>query len=80
MGEKSATTLLAEIEASKQAGLARLLMGLGIRSFSMNAAAIPRVKQVIRSLSTKDCTHFARRVMSLSDPAEIRELILGQNK
>jgi DNA ligase (NAD+) len=31
MGEKSATTLLAQIEASKQAGLARLLMGLGIR-------------------------------------------------
>ena len=31
MGDKSATTLLAQIEASKQAGLARLLMGLGIR-------------------------------------------------
>jgi DNA ligase (NAD+) len=31
MGEKSARTLLAEIEASKQSGLARLLMGLGIR-------------------------------------------------
>jgi DNA ligase (NAD+) len=31
MGEKSARTLLAEIEASKQAGLARLLMGLGVR-------------------------------------------------
>ncbi len=31
MGEKSATTLLSQIEASKQAGLARLLMGLGIR-------------------------------------------------
>ena len=31
MGKKSADTLLAEIEASKQAGLARLLMGLGVR-------------------------------------------------
>jgi DNA ligase (NAD+) len=29
--EKSATTLLAEIEGSKKAGLARVLMGLGIR-------------------------------------------------
>jgi DNA ligase (NAD+) len=29
--EKSARTLLAEIESSKQAGLARLMMGLGIR-------------------------------------------------
>jgi DNA ligase (NAD+) len=31
MGEKSAQTLLDEIEQSKQAGLARLLFGLGIR-------------------------------------------------
>jgi len=31
MGKKSADTLLVEIEASKQAGLARLLMGLGVR-------------------------------------------------
>ena len=31
VGEKSAQALLAEIERSKQAGLARLLMGLGIR-------------------------------------------------
>jgi DNA ligase (NAD+) len=30
-GEKSARTLLAEIEASKKAGLARVIMGLGIR-------------------------------------------------
>ncbi|WP_346356267.1 NAD-dependent DNA ligase LigA [Azotosporobacter soli] len=38
-GEKSATNLLAAIEASKQAGLARVLFGLGIRHIGAKAAA-----------------------------------------
>ena len=40
MGKKSATTLLAEIEASKQAGLARLLMGLGVRFVGVGTAQL----------------------------------------
>jgi phosphotransferase system enzyme I (PtsI) len=52
-----------------------LLLGLGIRSFSMNASAIPRVKQAVRGLDIGDCARFARRVMEQSDPARIRELV-----
>ena len=40
MGKKSATTLLAEIEASRQAGLARLLMGLGVRFVGVGTAQL----------------------------------------
>jgi DNA ligase (NAD+) len=40
MGKKSATTLLAEIEASKQSGLARLLMGLGVRFVGVGTAQL----------------------------------------
>lgn len=40
MGEKSATNLLEAIAASKQAGLARLLFGLGIRYVGVKAAGI----------------------------------------
>jgi len=40
MGEKSAQNLLAAIEASKQAGLARVLFGLGIRHVGVKAASI----------------------------------------
>jgi DNA ligase (NAD+) len=40
MGEKSADNLLAEIEASKKAGLARLVYGLGIRHVGERTAAI----------------------------------------
>jgi len=54
-----------------------LLLGLGIRSFSMNASVIPRVKQAVRGLDIGDCARFARRVMEQSDPARIRELVAG---
>ncbi len=57
--------------------LVPLLLGLGIRCLSMNASAIPRVKQAVRALNIGDCARFARRVMEQSDPARIRELVDG---
>jgi DNA ligase (NAD+) len=40
MGKKSVDNLLAQIEASKEAGLARLIYGLGIRHVGESTAAI----------------------------------------
>jgi phosphoenolpyruvate-protein phosphotransferase len=57
--------------------LTPLLLGLGLRSFSMNASAVPRVKQAVRAANIDDCARFARRVMEQSDPARIQELVLG---
>jgi len=57
--------------------LVPLLLGLGIRCLSMNASAIPKVKQAVRALDIADCARFARRVMEQSDPARIHELVLG---
>lgn len=57
--------------------LTPLLLGLGVRTFSMNASSIPRVKQAVRALDIGDCARFARRVMEQSDPARIRELVAG---
>jgi phosphotransferase system enzyme I (PtsI) len=54
-----------------------LLMGLGLRNFSMNAAAVPRVKQAVRHVAIDDCVRLARRVMEQSDPARIHELVMG---
>jgi len=54
-----------------------LLLGLGLRSFSMNAGAVPRVKQRVRSVEIDACARFARRVMEQSDPARIAELVQG---
>ena len=57
--------------------LVPLLLGLGIRSLSMNAGSIPRVKQAVRALDIGDCARFARRVMEQSDPARIQELVVS---
>jgi phosphotransferase system enzyme I (PtsI) len=51
-----------------------LLLGLGLRSFSMNAAAVPRVKQAVRGLAMEACVRLARDVMEQSDPGRIREM------
>jgi phosphotransferase system enzyme I (PtsI) len=55
--------------------LTPLLLGLGVRSLSMNAASVPRVKQVVRSVSIDACVRFARRVMEQSDSERVRELM-----
>lgn len=54
-----------------------LLLGLGVRSLSMNASAVPKVKQAIRSVQIEACTRFARRVMEQADPERIRAMIDG---
>jgi phosphoenolpyruvate-protein phosphotransferase len=57
--------------------LTPLLLGLGLRSFSMNSSAVPRVKQAVRSVSIDECARFARRVMEQSDPARLADLVAG---
>jgi phosphoenolpyruvate-protein phosphotransferase len=55
--------------------LTPLLLGLGVRSLSMNASAVPKVKQVIRSVEIDTCVRFARRVMEQGDPERLRAMI-----
>jgi phosphotransferase system enzyme I (PtsI) len=57
--------------------LTPLLLGLGLRSFSMNAGAVPRVKQRVRAVAIDACARFARRVMEQSDPTRIAEMVAG---
>jgi phosphoenolpyruvate-protein phosphotransferase len=52
-----------------------LLVGLGLRSFSMTASAVPRVKRTVRALSFEDCRRLAHRVMESPDVAEVTSLI-----
>ncbi len=60
--------------------LTPLLLGLGIRSLSMNASAVPRVKQMVRSVQIDACVRFARRVMEQGDADRIRALVDGFGK
>jgi phosphoenolpyruvate-protein phosphotransferase len=57
--------------------LTPLLLGLGVRSLSMNASAVPKVKQVIRSVEIDACVRFARRVMEQGDSEKIRAMVDG---
>ena len=52
-----------------------LLLGLGLRSFSMNASAVPRVKQAVRGVTLDECRRFARRVGDAADPAAVASLV-----
>jgi phosphotransferase system enzyme I (PtsI) len=64
-------------EMASNPKLTPLLLGLGLRSFSMGGASVPRVKQAVRAVSIDDCVRFARRVMEQSDPVRIAELVGG---
>lgn len=64
-------------EMAGNARLTPLLLGLGLRSFSMSAASVPRVKQVVRGVEIDACARLARRVMEQADSARIAELIDG---
>ena len=55
-----------------------LLLGLGLRCFSVHASAVPRVKQAVRAADIDDCVRFARHVMEQSDPAVIHAMVLGE--
>ena len=57
--------------------LTPLLLGLGVRSLSMNASAVPKVKQVIRSVSIDACVRFAQRVMEQGDSDRIKAMLAG---
>ena len=52
-----------------------LLLGLGIREFSVGCASLPRIGQRIRALTLKDSAEHARQVMNQYDPAAITRLV-----
>ena len=55
--------------------LTPLLLGIGLRSFSMGASSVPRVKQAVRGVEVDACVRLARRVMEQPDVEKIREML-----
>lgn len=62
-------------EMAANPALTPLLIGLGLRSFSTNASAVPRVKQAVRGTTIDDCQRLTWQVMKQGDAARSRELI-----
>ena len=55
-----------------------LLIGLGLRTFSITPPAVPEVKQVIRSVSVEQCRRVARKVASFDSNREVLNYLKGE--
>ncbi len=67
--KKLPVTLCGEFAAQPEA--VPLLIGMGLRSFSMNPFSIPQTKLIIRSLQTKDCEKLFNQIKELVDEDKI---------
>ncbi len=56
-----------------------LLLGMGLDEFSMNAATIPEVKALIRSLRSDAMQDLVARALKLPTAVEIRALVRGRS-
>jgi phosphotransferase system enzyme I (PtsI) len=52
-----------------------ILLGLKIDSFSMNPVSLPRVKNLIRLSSMKECCRFANNVLRMRTAQDIYESV-----
>jgi phosphoenolpyruvate-protein kinase (PTS system EI component) len=50
------------------------LVGLGIHEVSATAAAIPRLKRMVRLLDAGECRELAQRALGEANAAAVREL------
>ncbi len=51
-----------------------ILIGLGVRELSLNAAGIPRVKAIVRALTTEKAKQVARQALACANAQEARRL------
>lgn len=53
-----------------------VLLGLGLRRFSMNPQAIPVVRALVRQLSCRESVHMARQALNMVTAREVEEYLL----
>ncbi len=57
-----------------------LLLGLGLRRFSVSPSAIPEIKNVCRSVTIEQCEAVARRAMSMESARNIKAFLREELK
>jgi phosphotransferase system enzyme I (PtsI) len=62
-------------EMASDPALLTLLIGLGLREFSMTPAAIPLARQAVRDLDAQEARRLARHALGLATAAEIEQLL-----
>jgi phosphoenolpyruvate-protein phosphotransferase (PTS system enzyme I) len=55
-----------------------LLIGLGLRTLSANAASIPQLKRLVRSVTVEQCERIARRVLSFDSDVTVSAFLRDQ--
>jgi phosphotransferase system enzyme I (PtsP) len=56
-----------------------LLLGLGLRSFSMDARYLPRMHERLRQLSIKECEKLTQEVLAQSQISRIAQILEGDH-
>lgn len=67
-------------EMAGDTAMVPLLLGLGLRQFSMSPSAIPEVKALLRHLSVQHCETLASRALSMATGEEVRRLIQDERR
>ncbi len=65
-------------EMAGTTGLSGLLLGLGLRVFSMSSKRLPKVRYNVRQTDVRLCRSLAERALLLTTAAEIRALVAEQ--
>lgn len=78
--EKKITGMCGEMAGDPLATM--ILLGLGLDEFSMNAAALPAVKNILRSVTYAECQEAANQALNMStaeDVAALAKELLDRN-
>ena len=62
-------------QMSGNAVFTMLLLGLGLRKFSVSPSALPEIKKICRGVSISQCEDVAQRVMRLDNAHDINNLL-----
>jgi len=74
-GEKAGVPVSVCGELAGDSSLTRLLLGMGLRQFSMHPAQILEVKQQVLKSDVSELTPLVRRILRLEEPGKIREAV-----
>jgi phosphotransferase system enzyme I (PtsI) len=75
VGNRARTPVAVCGEMAGEVDLTELLLGMGLRQFSMHPSQVLSVKERLFDLSTKTAAKLAARVLRADDPVNIREIL-----
>ena len=67
-------------EMTGEPALVLLLLGLGLDEFSMPFLLVPKIKQLVRSVSYEDMKQLAHKALELSTIKEVEDFVFGRLK